>query len=606
MATIAVGVTVHHTTGRLGTALPPFVAGWAPAAELLPTLVAAVALAAAVALLPRVVAASARPWQVDIMLLVVALAVGLAVGAAREGTHGWWAIFDLGPGGSFEARNEYLPGLPALSYGVGFYLDRFAELVPSQPVNVAGHPPGPLLLAHALGIRTAQGLAALCVAGAAACAPLAHRLGRTLDGDRAGRIAGALCALSPIVVLFGFTSYDAVFAAFGTATAGLLVARSSRRRALGAVALAAAAFMSWALLAVGAWAAIVVWRREGRRAALTLAAGCGAALLLFNIILAAATGYDPIGTLRATEQVYRDSVAQQRPLWFWAFGSPVAWGVLLGPPIVALALRSVTRGPRGRRGDRDRDRHRRGWRLHEGRDRAHLALPGAAGLRGRRAVRPDPLRCRWCSGRSPRRRWRCSCCSERSGERRTIEDMLVFDTALGTVGLSWTAAGIDAVAMPRRGGVAGTRDAGDAPAFVGDAVDGIVALLAGARRDLRELPVDLSALEPFPRRVLEATRAIGARGDGHLRGDRADGRRARRGPGRRRRARRQPVPDRRPLPPRPRRRRPPHRLLGARRRRDQAPDAGDRERAGVHAGGAVRLTRGVLRPAPAPRWRGSR
>ena len=341
LATIAVGVTVHHATGRLGTALPPFVAGWGPRAELLPALAAAAVLAAAVALLPRLVDAAAAPWQVDIMLLVAALAVGLAVAAARQGPHGWWAIFDLGPGGSFEARNEYLPGLPALSYGTGFYLDRFAELVPSQPVNVAGHPPGPLLLAHALGIRTAQGLAARCLAGAAACAPLTHRLGRTLHGERAGRIAGVLCTLSPVVVLFGFTSYDAVFAAFGTATAALLVARSPRRRAAGAAALAGSVFMSWALLAVGAWAAIVVWRREGVRTALALAATCGVALLAFNIILAAATGYDPVATLRSTEQVYRDSVSRQRPLWFWAFGSPVAWGVLLGPPIAALALRSA-------------------------------------------------------------------------------------------------------------------------------------------------------------------------------------------------------------------------------------------------------------------------
>jgi methylated-DNA-[protein]-cysteine S-methyltransferase len=86
--------------------------------------------------------------------------------------------------------------------------------------------------------------------------------------------------------------------------------------------------------------------------------------------------------------------------------------------------------------------------------------------------------------------------------------MLTFDTALGTVGLSWTAAGIDTVAMPRRGGVAGPRDAAGAPAFVADAVDGIVALLAGEPRDLRAVPVDLSGLEPFQRHVLEATRDV--------------------------------------------------------------------------------------------------
>lgn len=340
VATIAVGVIVHHTTGRLGTALPPFVAGWAPQAQLLPALIAAAVLGGAVVVLPRAVEARIAPWRFDLIILLAALACGLAVGAAREGTHGWWAIFDLGPRGSFEARNEYLPGLPTLSYGVHFYLDRFAELVPSQPVNVAGHPPGPLLLMHLLGIRSAQGLAALCIACAALCAPLAHRLGRALDGERAGRVAGALCALSPVVLLFGVTAFDAVFAAAGTATALLLV--GPRTRPLGAVALALSVFLSWALLGVGAWAAIVIWRREGTRAAVVLAVVCAAALVAFNLILVVATGYDPIGTLRATEQVYRDSVSTKRPLWFWAFGSPVAWGVLLGPPIVALLLRSAT------------------------------------------------------------------------------------------------------------------------------------------------------------------------------------------------------------------------------------------------------------------------
>jgi hypothetical protein len=340
VVTIAVGVSVHHATGRLGTALPPFVASWAPAAELLPALLAAVALAAAVVVLPRAIDSPIAAWRFDVIVLAVALAAGLAVGAAREGPHGWWAIFDLGPRGSFEARNEYLPGLPALSYGIGFYLDRFAELVPSQPVNVAGHPPGPLLLAHILGVSTAQGMATLCIGCAALCAPLAHRLGRAIDGERPGRIAGALCALSPVVLLFGVTSFDAVYAACGTATAWLLVV--PRRRAAGAAALAVSAFMSWALLGVAAWAAIVVWRREGLRAAALLSVACAGALLAFNIILAGAAGYDPIGTLRATEQVYRDSVSQQRPLWFWAFGSPVAWGALLGPPIVALLLRSAT------------------------------------------------------------------------------------------------------------------------------------------------------------------------------------------------------------------------------------------------------------------------
>ncbi len=68
--------------------------------------------------------------------------------------------------------------------------------------------------------------------------------------------------------------------------------------------------MSWALLGAGAWAAIAVWRRDGLRAAIVVAALAGLAMAALQGALAAGYGYDPIGTLRATEQVYRDSLAR--------------------------------------------------------------------------------------------------------------------------------------------------------------------------------------------------------------------------------------------------------------------------------------------------------
>jgi methylthioxylose transferase len=338
-ATVAAGLLIRHLHGGLGTASPPFVMVWGP--RLSPLAVLAVATAAlAVALAPRLVRTD-RPAVFAAGVLALALALGLALNLARVGTHGWDAIFDLRRGGSFEAANEYLPGLPALSYGTRFYLDRFAELVPALPVNVAGHPPGPLLVLHALGITTAAGAAALCIGAGALGAPLTYALGRALGGERDARVGAVLFACSPLTLLFGVTSFDYVFATCGLAAACLL---ASGRRQAGAVALAFAALMSWALLAVGAWAAILAWRRQGVRAALGVAAACAAAWLALNGALAAAYGYDPIGTLRATESVYRHGVASVRPHAFWVFGSPVAWGVMLGVPIAAGALRGLARG----------------------------------------------------------------------------------------------------------------------------------------------------------------------------------------------------------------------------------------------------------------------
>ncbi|MEA2178562.1 MAG: methylthioxylose transferase, partial [Solirubrobacteraceae bacterium] len=289
VAVVATGVTVRQTTGRLGTTTPPFVVGWLPRVELLGALAAAAALAAAVALAPRLLDRRLPPPAFSAAAYVLSLVLGLAINTARDGTAGWSRMFAL-DGGFHEGPNEYLPGLPTLSYGVRFYLDRFAEMVPSQPVNIAGHPPGPLLVMDALGITTAGGLAALCIVAGALCAPLAHRLAWTLHDEATGRIAGLLCALSPALVLFGVSSYDVVFAASGALAACCLMGRGAWWRTAGVAVFALATLMSWALLGVGAWAAIVVWRRDGLRPAVALAVACGVATLALDGALALAYG----------------------------------------------------------------------------------------------------------------------------------------------------------------------------------------------------------------------------------------------------------------------------------------------------------------------------
>jgi hypothetical protein len=333
-ATVAVGLSAKH----LGTALPPFVFGWDPhAGPLAP--VSALVLAAGAFAAPRAARALRRPLAFAVFVLVLALALGLALNLARHGARDWYAIFDTGPRGSFEAPNEYLPGLPALSYGTYFFLDRFAELVPALPVNVAGHTPGLILSLHFLHISTATGMAALCIGTGALTAPLSYDLGRTLLGEERGRNAGLLTAFAPSLLLFGVTSADYLYTTLGLVAACLLV----RRRAwpAGAAMAALAAFFSWLLLALPAWAAIVVWRREGARAAARLGAACALALLAFNGALALWVGYDAIGTLRATSSVYHHSVAAFRPYAFWVFGSPTAWGVMAGLALAAPALRAL-------------------------------------------------------------------------------------------------------------------------------------------------------------------------------------------------------------------------------------------------------------------------
>jgi hypothetical protein len=72
-----------------------------------------------------------------------------------------------------------------------------------------------------------------------------------------------------------------------------------------------------------------------------LSAACGVALAAFYGVLHLATGFDPVGTFRATESVYRNGVASIRPYAFWLFGSPTAFLFVLGLPIAYLAIRAA-------------------------------------------------------------------------------------------------------------------------------------------------------------------------------------------------------------------------------------------------------------------------
>ena len=267
------------------------------------------------------------------------LVLRLALAAGGGGTAQWSTMFDLG---GFEGPNEYLPALGALDFGAGFFVDRFAELVPSLPVHAAGHPPGLLLVLHALGIdspgRDGRALHRGRRPERAADVPARPRV---LDEQRA-RIAALLMALAPGALLFGATSADAVYLTLGLLAAWPLAAS---RRVAGAVALAAGSFFAWSLLAVGAWAALVTWRRDGWRAALALCAICGVTLVAFYALLYAATGFDPIGTLRSTEEVYRAGIASMRPVLVLAVR--LAGGVPARARPAGLVARAA--GPRARR-----------------------------------------------------------------------------------------------------------------------------------------------------------------------------------------------------------------------------------------------------------------
>lgn len=100
---------------------------------------------------------------------------------------------------------------------------------------------------------------------------------------------------------------------------------------------------------------------------------------------------------------------------------------------------------------------------------------------------------------------------------------LVFDTAIGRCGIAWGERGLTAVALPepderrlraylRRHAPEGAVEwapADELPPFARRAVDGIVALLAGADDDLGDVELDLEGTPPFHAQVYAVARTIG-------------------------------------------------------------------------------------------------
>ena len=81
---------------------------------------------------------------------------------------------------------------------------------------------------------------------------------------------------------------------------------------------------------------------------------------------------------------------------------------------------------------------------------------------------------------------------------------LTFATALGRLRLGWTAEG---VCLLRFTDALDREESREAPAWVLETVRRLKAHLAGHPQDLQGLPVDLSDLTPFQRRVAEVLRA---------------------------------------------------------------------------------------------------
>jgi len=361
--TVLVGWIARASGVVWGTPLQPFLGTRGLDVEWAWAIGALVVLGLCVWQAVRVVAPGhGSPRAFVLWALGLALVSRLALNTVRLGPAGWTDMF----AGSPEAKNEYLPALPATQDGLGLFLDRFAEWLPALPVHTAGHPPGLITTMVALGIDDAAGLSALIIGVGVLTAPLTYWVGCELADERAARLATVLWIFAPSALLYGASAADALFATLGMAAATVLVLRPSAGEAgesggragraaalrrvalpLGAALLAVASFFAWSLLGMAAFAAFIVWGRDGLRRAMVLGAACVEGLVGFYAGLWALTGYDAIGSLRRVEEVYRFSVASVRPYAFWLFGSPAAFLIGAGLPVLWFAALAVQRRHRG-------------------------------------------------------------------------------------------------------------------------------------------------------------------------------------------------------------------------------------------------------------------
>jgi hypothetical protein len=337
LLTIAIGLIAKSRGVYWGAAGQPLTVLWDPVFTWW-LLLAAGVLAGCLLLAFALLRSGAGPVVFGTALFGLALVSRVFLNLTRTGPEELYASNVVRPVTS--GRLEYLSAMKELQAGVGPFLDRFAEMVPTLPLHVAGHPPGLVLTLDIFGLDTPEAMSALTIILGAAATPLLYVLVRRLYDEHTARVASLLFVFVPTMLLYGASAADALFVTLAlAAVVGLL---STRRVtvAFGAFLLAFASFFSYALLAAGGWAGLVRWRRDGFRSMLAVALLCGAMLVAFYGLLAVFTGFDVVAAIDATHDRYYKGVASVRPYLFYFFGSPAAFLIMLGP-VAWLAARSL-------------------------------------------------------------------------------------------------------------------------------------------------------------------------------------------------------------------------------------------------------------------------
>jgi methylthioxylose transferase len=312
--------------------------GWAAVALPLVVLVAGGMVALARAAVPRWLRLAAGYGGVVVLALAVA-----GLGGRRAA---WWE--------PLAGAGEY----PAAARGIGSvlaFLDTFDRRIPTLPDFAAQHPPFSTLF-YLLADRLWPGLA-----GAAVLTVLTGGLGILVaaglaadEDDGLDRWAVACWALAPATVLYLATSADAMWAP--VLAGGLLAAhRGLQRRswgwtAAGGLLLWAASMFTFAAVLVLPFLAVRALARwpADRGWVLRWAGATTLVVLGLAALLAAATGYDVLATVAATNRFWSAAPGTSRAYLTWTYGNLIAFTAMLGVPLAAGLVAGIWEAVRRR------------------------------------------------------------------------------------------------------------------------------------------------------------------------------------------------------------------------------------------------------------------
>jgi hypothetical protein len=317
---------------------PPIYGRWDPTLDNLALVVipAGLALAAAgwwVTSTKRVPA-----WLGLAIVVVCGVATAAAIGLVRGDWHDLVRVISTNPTVPYYTSDLHF----VYEYGVRGFVERHPGMTAEfHAYGSKTHPAGIHLVlyglfelfgaSNTLRITTAIAVLATSAAGAA------WLMGRTLGGERAGRIAAVLFVAAPGPLMLAYTGMDAIFAVFLSTAAALFVLAIHRRSAAIAAAaggvLALGTLLTFATVFVGLAATIAILiQARGVRNALHLLGGAAVGGLAVLVLARLALGFDVWAAYQASPQAGR----AYDP--YWIIGGPSAWLMWAGPAVAALGV----------------------------------------------------------------------------------------------------------------------------------------------------------------------------------------------------------------------------------------------------------------------------